>query len=262
MPKIGSNIIRVSRTDSTNKLAWRMIAESPLPEGTLISADYQTHGRGQGENNWESADGQNICVSLILYPHWLPPAEQFSLNKAVSLAVRATIEELLTGTGIDGPQLRIKWPNDIYIGLEKVAGILIENSLSGNRFETSVIGIGINLNQNSFHSDAPNPVSVSRYTPGPVSRNGAIDILGRQLDFFMDMLKHQGQKEVQRIYLKHLLGINKKTGFFSDKDYFEAIIRGTDAYGRLMLELPGNVIRYFDMREVRMAIKDDLVSGG
>lgn len=139
---------------STNDYALDLLSKSKPSEGTLISTDHQTKGRGQIGSRWESEPGQNITQSVIFYPTFLPVSQQFQLNKAIALAVRDCIAKY-----VEKPVL-VKWPNDVYVEESKIAGILIQNSVAGSLLQSSVAGIGINVNQAEFAAHLPNPTSV------------------------------------------------------------------------------------------------------
>ena len=148
--------IKVSQTASTNTYLSRLAAT--LPGGTVIYTPSQTAGRGQKGNSWESEDGKNLTFSLLLKFPPVKARDQFYLSEAASLAV----VEALTAQAGEG--FAVKWPNDVYWQDKKVCGMLIENSLNGSDIATSIIGIGINVNQERFVSDAPNPVSLINIT--------------------------------------------------------------------------------------------------
>jgi BirA family biotin operon repressor/biotin-[acetyl-CoA-carboxylase] ligase len=118
-----------------------------------VVADYQTAGRGCGTNRWESERGRNLLFSLLIRPHGLSANRQFHLSMAISLAISETL-------GQHVGDVSIKWPNDIYWRDGKIAGILIEHTLQGALIKDSIIGVGLNVNQREFRSDAPNPVSL------------------------------------------------------------------------------------------------------
>ena len=122
--------------------------------GTVVYADCQTAGRGQRGNSWESADFKNITMSMLLRPANVKPSCQFWLSEAVALAVVHTLDRYIDN-GVS-----IKWPNDIYWNDRKICGILVEHSLSGGKIDHTIAGIGLNINQEKFLSDAPNPVSL------------------------------------------------------------------------------------------------------
>ena len=148
--------IKVSQTASTNTYLSRLAAT--LPGGTVIYTPSQTAGRGQKGNSWESEDGKNLTFSLLLKRPPVKARDQFYLSEAAALAV----VEAMTAEAGDG--FTVKWPNDVYWRDKKACGMLIENSLDGTDIATSIIGIGLNVNQERFLSDAPNPVSLINIT--------------------------------------------------------------------------------------------------
>ena len=143
----------IEQTDSTNRLMDQWLSQD---EGFYIATDYQTQGRGQFGNSWESERGQNLLVSFLLHPH-LPMRNQFRLAMITGLAVVETLNERCT---MHDAQCTIKWPNDIYYKDKKLGGILIENQLEQGQVKDCIIGLGLNINQQTFVSDAPNPVSL------------------------------------------------------------------------------------------------------
>ena len=148
--------IKVSQTASTNTYLSRLAAT--LPGGTVIYTPSQTAGRGQKGNSWESEDGKNLTFSHLLKRPPVKARDQFYLSEAAALAV----VEALTAEAGDG--FSVKWPNDVYWQDKKVCGMLLENSLDGSDIATCIVGIGINVNQQFFVSDAPNPVSLINIT--------------------------------------------------------------------------------------------------
>ncbi len=142
-------IIHIAETDSTNQ--W--LRERGGKGNVVVWADYQTAGRGCGTNHWESERGKNLTFSMLLHPSGIRAHKQFRISMAISLAICKVLGEYIG-------QLSIKWPNDIYWRDGKIGGILIENTLTGNSVKDCIIGIGLNINQRVFQSDAPNPVSM------------------------------------------------------------------------------------------------------
>jgi len=130
-----------------------------LSHGAVVACHTQTAGRGQRGNSWESEPGRNLTFSLLLRPHTLGPAQAFRMSMLVAIAVAEWL-----GSEMPGLHATVKWPNDIYIGDRKICGILIENSFVGQQFDHAIVGIGINVNQTIFRSDAPNPVSMAMLT--------------------------------------------------------------------------------------------------
>ncbi len=148
--------IKVSQTASTNTYLSRLAAT--LPGGTVIYTPSQTAGRGQKGNSWESEDGKNLTFSMLLKRPPVKARDQFYLSEAAALAV----VEALTAEAGDG--FAVKWPNDVYWQDKKICGMLLENSLDGSDIATCIVGIGLNVNQERFLSDAPNPVSLINIT--------------------------------------------------------------------------------------------------
>ncbi len=155
---IGTTFYLFEKLPSTNSHAQQLLLQQEgIAEGTLIQALEQSAGRGQQGTNWQSNANQNLTISIILYPNFLPLNEQFTLNQAVSLA----IIDFLTPYISD--KLRIKWPNDILVEDKKICGILIENSIQSQRISTSILGIGLNINQLNF-KNLPQATSLSQTT--------------------------------------------------------------------------------------------------
>ena len=150
----GQNIIEIASVDSTNNYIKNLLTTERPSEGTIVLAHTQSAGRGQMGNIWASEPGKNLTVSYVFYPSFLEATKQFYLNMAVALAVKDCCELLLDD------EVRIKWPNDIYYCDKKIAGILIENSISGSNLTSSIVGIGLNVNQAEFHPSLPNPSSL------------------------------------------------------------------------------------------------------
>lgn len=146
----------------------------------IVAARAQTAGRGQRGNSWESEPGANLTVSALVVPSQVKAVEQFYVSEAVAMAVADTVDAMLEEAG-SPLRASVKWPNDIYVGDRKISGILIENSLSGAAIERSICGIGLNVNQRRFVSDAPNPVSVVQLTGREAPLDHALTLLGSAL---------------------------------------------------------------------------------
>lgn len=196
----------ISRTDSTNTLLRRMIAAGDPPE--YIYSGFQTAGRGQTGNGWESEEGKNLLCSVLL-----PPCEQpFYLNVAVSVAVHKTILSILRHAkpvhSLSGEAgLTIKWPNDIYWGDKKIAGILVETAISGNTIRNAIAGIGLNVNQTEWRSGAPNPVSMSQISGEEYRIDAVMNVL---LDNIHEVQKMR-EEDICAYYRTHLY---RKDGFW------------------------------------------------
>ena len=185
---IGTVIYHFRVLDSTNTYALKLLSQIRPKAGTLISADYQTTGRGQMGRDWHSAPGLNLCLSCILYPE-TNAQNQFAISMAVALAVRDTVADF-----INQERVKIKWPNDIYVGDKKIAGILIQTSIHGNVIIYCVAGIGLNVNETDFPAELPNPTSLKLETTETLDRDlpdgsQELSILGISMQFRRGLLK-------------------------------------------------------------------------
>jgi BirA family transcriptional regulator, biotin operon repressor / biotin---[acetyl-CoA-carboxylase] ligase len=224
----GLNLILVDEVESTNNYATSLLASRKVEEGTVILTFRQTKGRGHGNNVWISEDFKNLTFSLILFPHFLAASRQFLLSQVVSLG----LFDLLSS---EFKEVAIKWPNDLLIDGRKVAGILVENSVSGTNIVSSVIGIGMNVNQLSF-PDYPSPAtSLAIQTSKEYQLN---ELLRKAIDHIMRwyvVLRDDHIETIQEEYLSHLFRIGKKSLFRKGDLLFEAQITGMDHYGQLIL---------------------------
>jgi BirA family biotin operon repressor/biotin-[acetyl-CoA-carboxylase] ligase len=142
---IGGRLIELDAVESTNKTAAELIALSAASHGTVILARSQTAGRGQRGRVWQSGDGLDLTLSIVLQPAGLRAEEQFSIAKLAALAVRDTVAAF-----VHGAEVRVKWPNDVLVERRKVAGILIECDLVGDLVRSAVVGVGLNVNSSDF----------------------------------------------------------------------------------------------------------------
>jgi BirA family biotin operon repressor/biotin-[acetyl-CoA-carboxylase] ligase len=223
------NIIRLKEVESTNNYANQLVLSKAAEHGTVVLAQHQKKGRGQQGNSWESEPDKNLLASFILYPQFLPASKQFHLSKIASLAL---IDFLKTKTEF----VSIKWPNDIYIQNKKVAGILIENSVKGNHLSSAIIGIGLNLNQEKFVSDAPNPVSLKQITGKDYDIEEAALKISDHLQMWYKALLTNNYKEIDNSYFAQLFRANEWAVFAKQGNRFEAKITGIGEYGQLVLE--------------------------
>jgi len=184
-------IIRVKTVDSTNRLLKELTeagmadSQKTLEEGTILIAEMQTAGRGQKGRSWEASPGQNITCSLLLYPNFLSLKQHFLLSEIVALGVKDALDSFTPHLS----PFSIKWPNDIYYENRKIAGILIENSLMQEQITQSIVGIGLNVNQEVFTSDAPNPVSLKQLLGKSVCLDEVLEVMLRQIMHWYQQLK-------------------------------------------------------------------------
>ena len=244
-----SRVIRLDSVGSTNAYAAEMANQGSMPEGTIVIAHAQTEGRGHDTNTWESEPGKNLTLSMVLYPRFLPAGRQFILTKVVALGVRETVSQLLPHHII-----AIKWPNDIYIDDRKVAGILIQHSIMGSGIDNTIVGIGLNVNQVKFLSDAPNPVSLRMISGHDFDLQEVLELLRRNIDKYYELLQSRHFGQLDKAYLEHLYRINALSKFRKGESIIEAQITGVSAYGQLMMETREGDFLKFGMKEVEFVL--------
>ena len=149
---VGKVLLELNKLDSTNSHALDLLSKNNPSDGTVISAWFQEQGKGQIGRKWQSEAGKNLTFSIIFYPTFLLAKRQFILNQAIALGVYDFANQYMTN-------VKIKWPNDIYVNDKKIGGILIQNVLSGANIQSSVAGVGVNINQSEFDASIPNPTS-------------------------------------------------------------------------------------------------------
>jgi len=242
--------------DSTNAEALRRLRTGPPPEnGTCWRADYQSAGRGQAGNGWHASPGKNLLFSALLYPPRLAVADIFWLTQVQSLSLRQAVLDLLP-PGNEPLDLRIKWPNDLYLNQQKVAGILIQNSLQGSRVQWSVIGTGLNVNQRDFPPElAQRATSLAHWLPPGT----ALDmehcfrtVLAAMESTFAHYLPGGRGAELNAAYHRHLYRRDEAAAY-RDTDgglTFTATLRGIDRHGRLQLEHPNGRLELFDLKSI------------
>lgn len=238
--------IELTETDSTNNFLknYRPVRSKEL---TLVSADYQSQGRGQIGNRWEAEAGKNLLFSLGMHPVNVDARQQFVLSQAIALSVCKALGEHTSG-------LSIKWPNDIYWRDRKICGILIENTLTGHAIETSIAGVGVNVNQSEFRSDTPNPVSLKQITGKETER---VFILARIVELFTGYYGHIRNGDFGMIAEEYGRLLYRRTGFhpYEDADgHFEAELHGVEPTGHLLLKDRSGRLRRYAFKEVRFLI--------
>nr|WP_321407299.1 biotin--[acetyl-CoA-carboxylase] ligase [uncultured Carboxylicivirga sp.] len=237
------NYIKHAELRSTNEEMKQLFSQQKPEEGTLIITDHQFAGRGQAGNSWESEKNKNLTFSLLLRPHFLEPHKQFYISKIVSLGLIDTIREFLCG-------VTIKWPNDIYIGDKKLAGILIENSILGSRLDYCIIGIGLNVNQTEFISDAPNPVSLKNISLTEFDLDDVLKKLLTHIEHRYIQLQEGMEEEIDREYFSLLYRNIGKHPFKDANGAFRASIKSVSEMGLLTLKDEQGNIREYAFKEV------------
>ena len=248
--EIGHRILRLDDTDSTNdELTRRTNENSDLEAGTVIVARNQTNGKGLGDNSWISQAGENLTLSVLLRPDFLGANEQFALNMAVSLAVFEVMSSFFPELGV-----KIKWPNDIYIDKKKIAGILINHSISGPKIIHSIVGIGVNVNQSSFPVNLPNPVSMAQLSGNTYPLEEVLSKILKHLDGYYSILERGHSTDLREAYKYALLGLYKWLKFKKGQEILSAKITGISELGLLMLETQEGEILECDLKDVEFLV--------
>lgn len=244
---MGKNVIRYSEINSTNIFAAELVAKTNPVDGTCIVSDFQSAGKGQIGRYWHSEAKKNLLISFILYPKNLAATDQFYLNIISGLAVMDVVATYCK-------EVSIKWPNDIYVQNKKIAGILVQNALRGKDVKSTIVGIGLNINQNFFPEDLPNPTSLGLVS-GKIFQIENIRLhLASRLEYYYNKLNAKHLSSIRQQYLNHLYRINMVSDFLlPDGHKINGSITGIDHDGRLMVNVDGE-IKPFAFREIGFVI--------
>lgn len=240
---IGNTTIKFDRLDSTNNYATAHLAKDAWTEGTVVLAATQDNGRGQINNRWESEAGKNILMSIYLQPSFLPVSRQFLISKVIALGIVEVLAQKLEN-------VRIKWPNDVYVGNQKIAGILIENAIMGNTLAYSVVGIGLNVNQQQFSAELPNPVSIYQLLQCETPLDVLLENLLTAIDRFYHLLRDGRFSEIDEAYLNKMYQLGIQASYVDKDGAFTATLQGVHTDGRLKLLSTDGAIRYYHFKEV------------
>lgn len=282
--------IHLTSVDSTNNFlrTFRPEQESAI---TLVTADFQTAGRGQRGNSWESEAGKNIVYSLLIHPTTLKPSQMFAISEVAALSVCEALDplrpsdihfarrqkssimgrplaedspsdECSQSLPLEGNALRsdkegefsIKWPNDIYYGNNKIAGILIETDIMGGRISNAIIGVGININQRAFVSDAPNPISLFQILGKETDRE---TLLHRIMQRFTELYSLLQQDQLPTLHTRYMQRLYRREGFHPYQDEagtFLARIVDVEHSGHYILEDTEGHQRRYAFKEVSFCL--------
>lgn len=218
-----------------------MLEKPDNQEGIVIVTDNQTSGKGQRGNVWHSEPGLNLTFSIILKPNTLQIKHQFNLNMMASLAVSDMLKELLPTE-----EVKVKWPNDVYVNEKKISGILIENTLKPPFLEYAVVGIGLNVNQERFGSDKA--TSMKRISRQDHSLPELFELLIFSLEKRYMQLKSREYPLLKTDYMTHLIGFRHSRRFRSEYE-FEGVIEDVSEEGKLLINIKGQR-KAFDLKEI------------
>ena len=237
-------VIHIDETDSTNR--WLRDYALSQPEGDyVVVSEYQTAGRGCGTNSWESERGKNLTFSLLIHPTEITADCQFRISEAVSLALCETLDGYVTDR-----QVSVKWPNDIYVDDCKICGMLIENRLRGRLMTDSIIGIGLNVNQREFFSDAPNPVSLVQLLGHEVALEPLLQAFLQKLELTLQM----DPETLGKAYRNRPYRRGAEHEYRDGKGGFRAKLLNVLDDGRLVLLDTEGTARIYAFKEVQFVI--------
>lgn len=233
----------------------QLSAGNELTDGTVIYTMRQTAGRGQVGNSWEAEEDKNISFSMLLRPTFLPIREQFRISEITCLAIAETLEDY----GMK--EVTIKWPNDIYVGDKKICGMLIENSLMGNIMQYCVIGVGININQEHWIGNAPNPTSMKLELQEEYIPEEILDHVTERLWKYYNMLQF-GLSDM--IHQKYISSLYHRDGNYEYIDmatdqHFKAKIKTIEPSGYLQLEDTEGTIHRYMFKEVKFVLPGGII---
>ena len=245
-------IIKLSDISSTNDYLLSLDTE----EDVCVRTDYQSAGKGMGTNTWESEAGKNLLFSILVHPVWLSVTEQYLLSMAEAIAIHDALTEFLELTmGVETiKKLTIKWPNDIYWEEKKLSGTRIDGNIKGGVLQDFVIGTGINVNQQRFFSDAPNPVSLYQITGKEYDNDEILNKILEHFAKYQDALKQGDKEKVVREYHERLY---RRTGIHRYEDgngTFDAEIVKVNTNGIMTLRRTDGTLSDYEFKEVRFVI--------
>ncbi len=244
---IGSKLILIDDLPSTNTYIVKLLRDETLPEGTIVHTNYQSAGRGQSGNSWESEKGKNLLISILIFPSMIKPVNQFIISMAISLGICDFLDRHIPGC-------TIKWPNDIYVNNDKIAGILIENSIMGEIIEYTIAGIGLNVNQEKFLSDAPNPVSMKQLTGNHFDLTSSLSQLSSDLDKRYKLVLSESYDLIRNDYSSKLYRRNGWFNFRDMKGIFSGRIISVYETGRLQIEKKSGLFEEYSFKEIEFIL--------
>ena len=225
-------ILHFDEINSTNVYLYDKISENNDISDMVVVAAHQTAGKGMDKNRWESEAGKNLLFSMALNVNFLAAENQFKISQAVSVAIVETLQKI-----INSNKFFIKWPNDIYYGDKKLAGMLIQNTVEGRMMGVSIIGIGLNVNQMQFSKEIPNPISLKQITGKDFDLENLLNLLTTNIKKSVESLRFEkNQIEINETYISKLYRYRQWADYLYKNKVKSMIINGFDCYGRLILE--------------------------
>ena len=239
--KIGNSIIYLDSTDSTNNYVAKLVKDQKAEFGQVILADQQTAGKGQRDAKWVSEKGKNLLFSVYISLDNLSVTGQLAIMQYTAVSICEGLKEI-------GVEAQIKWPNDLYVRGKKMGGILVENQIIGSNIVSSIIGIGVNVNQVNFESIIAS--SIAEQLGKEQNRIQVLEILLGKLNFFYPFIENSSEL-LQSKYMENLYKLNTVATFYADSlGEFIGVITGVDEYGKLCVK-HNNEVHRFDVKEIK-----------
>ena len=240
------NIIKLDAIDSTNNYLKKIILNEGINDYTVVTAKFQTEGKGQLGTKWESEHSKNLICSVYKKKINIKVQDQFVISALVSLALIKTLKK------INLSNLNIKWPNDIMSDNKKICGILIENIVKQNYIKDTVIGIGLNVNQTIFNN-LPNATSIKNLIGTTCSIDEILEDLVRNLEYYFNKLDKSSINSIFKKYEDALFRINKPSTFKNLKgEVFSGYIKGVSRLGKLNIMLEDSLVKSYALKEISM----------
>lgn len=243
---IGQNKVFLPETYSTNSYAIELLKNVNVIDGTVVYTHNQTQGRGQRGNSWIAVPERNATFSLIVKPGFLNSKNAFYLSKITALALHDVLTEILNDSQFD---IKIKWPNDILVNKKKIAGVLIENSVLNDAIQWSVIGIGLNVNQNDF-GEVKAATSLNLLNSKEHSVENTMQAVFVKFEKWYLRLKKGEFKQIDDAYHNLLFTLNTESEFEQNRNRFKATVQGVNESGLLILKLANGSLKTFDIKEL------------
>lgn len=241
------NIIRLQEIDSTNAYL-RSYTPGEGEKMTVVTAEFQTAGKGQGKNTWESNHGENLLFSILTHPVNVPANKQFILSMAIALAIKDALHMYIG-------DVEIKWPNDIYWHNHKLGGVLIECSLSAGMVRNCIMGVGLDVNQRSFENLTKNPISIFQITNREVDRDVLLHSILDDLEHYLHLIEDGRYDEIQYLYRDSLYRRHGYHAYHDADGDFMARFVSIDPMGRITLMDDDGMLRTYAFKEVKFLIE-------
>lgn len=252
---VGKNTKYLETCTSTNLIGFKEALENHLPDGFAWIAGHQTEGKGQRGNQWFALPDENLLVTYLLRPTNPQAIHQFYLSKAISIGLLKGVQNWAKNTLMEELPIKIKWPNDLYIEEKKLAGILIENNFQSGKWNFSIVGIGININQTEFINLRANSIKKWTKSPNTIDIRDIFNSISIEIEKYYQLFQSNNFEELDKIYHQYLFR-NQSTALFEDDNgVFLGKIIQVNPNGNLVIE-KSNEIKVYDLKELNFIFSE------